>query len=639
MRAIARALLFVVLLVAVLQVRPRVALAAGDTTVTAAADSTKIGLGDRVHIHLRAMSSSAHFSDPQLTANAMSFDASAPSVMPTQSVNISNGVMTQRIGLDVDWTLQAKHIGSTTFTPRVKVDGKVVSANSITLTVVPPGQGQQTRPPSGGRMDPNDPLSIFRQFGMQMPNGFDPFSMQNGFDQPTAPMRPNVPLSPKLALPAPRGQGVFLHAVLDKTTAYVGEQVTYTVYLYSDPDMELGELTDPHDPPMPDFTRQQLTDPTKSSQKDAEFATVGDRIWVAVPQIKWALFPLRAGNLEIGAFRLSVVSSGGARKSLAAEPLAVHVEEPPLAGRPPGYVSGNVGQFALTADVSPREVEQGGAIAVDLTLSGNGNLPGTITAPPQKGVDWLAPEIRDDLAPTKSGGYGGSRRFTFIAHMNKAGDVDLGDIAIPFFDPDKKAYDVARAVLGTIHVKPNANAEVTAKSEEVLAGLPAARDGLANDAPRKHLADRPLFVLALLFSPLAFVVAAGGRAASRRWRSITIARKQSPESELARRIADAKSAGKGADAHAIDAATTKVLEQASIVRANVNVRALSIDDVEDALVLRGVARDVAHDTAEVLRECAESRFVPDAGSVESSRKRLDRALSLVGDLGKRKERE
>ena len=606
--------------------------------VKASADADRVAVGDHVKLHLRALTSTGSMpTEPQLTANGMNFDASAPSVMPTQSVTISNGVMSQKMGLNVDWTLLARKVGSVTFTPRVKIDGKVVQANSVTIRVVPQGQAPVPQQNLGG-LDPNDPFSsMLRQFGGPGFNPFPGFNQGNPFDQPTMPMQPAVPLSPKLALPAPRGNVAFLHAVLDKTSAVVGEQVTYSVYLYVDPDQREPDFNDVHEASAADFLKRNLLDDAQNNQP-VEYAQVGAKIWAAKRIREWALFPLRSGNLEIGSMRLAVVGTGGPGSARNTEPLAVHVEDAPLAGRPPGFVQGNVGDFKLEADVSPRQVEEGGAIAVDLTLSGTGNLPATITPPPQKGVDWLAPEIHEDVAPTKAGTVAGSRRFTFVAHMNKSGDVDLGEIAVPFYDADKKAYDVARVTLGVITVKPNAAAEATVKSEEVLAGLPAVREGLRHDPPERHLADRPIFWLALLFSPMSFVAAAGGRAASRRAKSVLHARRASPESELAKRTADAKAAGKSGDARALDAAIVKMLEQAAIVRAGVNVRALSIDEMEDALVVRGVTREVAHDVVDVLRGCEESRFLPDAGDFEVSKQRLARALAAAGDLGKRKER-
>ncbi len=172
-----------------------------------------------------------------------------------------------------------------------------------------------------------------------------------------------------------------------------------------------------------------------------------------------------------------------------------------------------------------------------------------------------------------------------------------------------------------------------------MAGLPPLRDGLANAPPKKHLTDHPaLLLFALAFSPLAFVFAAGGKNLGSRLRARAQTRHVSPEAILVKRTNEAKSAGKNGDARALDAAVVKMVEQATIVRADVNVRALSIDEIEDALVVRGIGRDVAHDLVELLRGCEESRFVPEAGSIDASRDRLARALAAIDDLGKRKEK-
>ncbi len=73
--------------------------------------------------------------------------------------------------------------------------------------------------------------------------------------------------------------------------------------------------------------------------------------------------------------------------------------EPPLRGRPPGYATGDVGRFAVSADVTPRDVEQGGSIAVHIQVSGRGNLPTTIVPPARAGVEWLSPELHEELGP------------------------------------------------------------------------------------------------------------------------------------------------------------------------------------------------------------------------------------------------
>ncbi len=610
--------------------------APGDVKLTA--DATTIGLNERVHLRLVARSSGALPTSPQLSTNSTILDVSPATTMPSQSISIINGSMSASTVLNVDWTLLGKQLGSATFTARINVNGTVVKSNAVTITVVPAGQA----PPRTARPQPTDPFG--GMFGGQSPfagQPFDPFGMLNGQGLPddpqTMPVQPAVPLEPKLAMSAPRGPVAFVHAIADKTSAVVGEQVTFSVYIYVDPDQREPDFNDWHEATATDFLKQNLIDDTKDNQP-VQYAMVGGKIWVAKLVRKWALFPVKTGLLEIGPMRLAVVGSRVGNASRQTESLAVKVDEPPMTGRPPGYVSGSVGHFNVVANVTPREIEQGGGIAVDVDVTGTGNLPTNLTPPPQEGVDWLVPEVRDDLAP-KNGVFGGSRNFSFIAHMNKAGTIDLGEITIPFFDPDTKTYGVARAALGTIDVKSNgnvANAQAQAQEDQPLSGLPALKETLAREAPRRHLADRPIFWAFLVFCPFSFVLVAGGRSAARRIRGALEFRRASPESLLSKRIADAKNAGKANDARALDAAIAKMIEQATIVRAGVNVRALTIDETEDHLAVRGVKRETAVEIADLLRACDEARFLPEEGNIEKSRERLASALATIDDLGKQK---
>ncbi|MEO7113568.1 MAG: BatD family protein [Polyangiaceae bacterium] len=601
--------------------------------VRAAADATKVGMGERVQIHLTAKSSGNIPTEPQLSSNSLIFEASAPNAMPSQSISIVNGQMTASTVLSVDWTLLAKQLGTATFTLRVKINGTLVKSNPVTITVVPAGKAPPRQPTR-----PTDPFG--GMFGGQNPfagQPFDPFSMLNGQALPndlqTMPLQPAVPLDPKLALNAPRGAVAFLHAISDKVNAVVGEQVTYSVYLYVDPDQREPDFNDVHESSASDFLKQNLIDDSKDSQP-VQYASVGGKIWGAKLIRKWALFPLKTGLLEIGSMRLAVVGGRGGNAARTSDTVVVKVDEPPITGRPPGYVSGSVGLFTAVANVTPRDVERGGGISVDLSISGTGNIPTNVTPPPQEGVDWLVPEVRDAVSG-QSGVFGGSRNFSFIVHMNKAGAIDLGEIAIPYFDPAAKTYGVARAPLGVVNVKGNGKPDVAdAHDEQPLQGLPALKDTLAREAPHKHLADRPGFWALLVLCPFSFVIVAGGRSASRRLRDGLAFRRASPESLLSKRIADAKNAGKLSDARVLDAAIAKMIEQATIVRAGVNVRALTIDEAEDHLAVRGVKRETAVEIADLLRACDEARFLPDEGNIEISRERLASALATIDDLRK-----
>ena len=86
-------------------------------------------------------------------------------------------------------------------------------------------------------------------------------------------------------------------------------------------------------------------------------------------------------------------------------------------------------------------------------LKGVGNVPSHITPPEQNGIEWLEPSIRGEVEP-KGTSVGGERTFRWTVRVDKVGEVDLGELSLPYFDPTTDRYEIARAVLGKLTVTP-----------------------------------------------------------------------------------------------------------------------------------------------------------------------------------------
>lgn len=597
-----------------------VARAQGTPQLQLQVDVDTVGVGDVVHVQLGAQSSDAAPSDPRL-ALPPGLVQRGQSTSPTQThINI-NGTQIDRFGLTVDWTLQTQRVGVFTIGPAsVAVGGNRVSVRGVTVHVVPTGQAPprqpspQQAPASPFTFSPFDPWKgLIQGFGQNFP--------QPDIAPPQS--APPVTTDPKLSLDAPRAAYYFLHATVDKTSAVVGEQVTYSVYEYID----LGAQTaieiddsDVHDAAVADYVKRPLLREDQDALL-AGYASIAGRPWVVKLVRRWALFPLHAGDLAIGPMSVMLARPRSAVGQRTTEPLTVHVTEPPAAGRPPGYALGDVGHFSLTAQVAPKDVEQGGAVGVHVELSGTGNVPSTIATPAREGVEWLAPEVHEQLGAIGHESFGGKRSFDYVVRVRRAGDIALGELSLPFWDPDAKKYDVARASLGMVHVKPVANAPAASAGapEETLPGLPAPVDTMEGEPTRRaHLGDAPLFwLLGVGAWPVAFGLAVGataaGRRASRAWR----ARKASPVAELKERLAAADAASEGSDARRVDAAVARALEAAAMAHAGVNVRGAIGDEVADRLARAGVAQGAASRIAGLLRECEMARFSPEGADVVS----------------------
>jgi hypothetical protein len=601
-------------------------------------DADTVGVGDVVHVQLGAQSSDAPPSDPRLTLPA-GLAVRGQSTSPTQThINI-NGVQSDRYGLTVDWTVQTQRVGVFTIGPAsIAIGGSRFSVRGATLHVVPAGQAPPRQQPA--------------QQGQPSPFTFSPFDPWKGLlqgfgqgfpQQPDLQAPPSTPLTtdPKLSLDAPRAAFYFLHATVDKTSAVVGEQVTFSVYEYIDlgaqTSIEVDE-SDVHDATAADFVKHPLLREDQDALL-AGYASVGGRTWVVKLVRRWALFPLHAGDLPIGPMSVMLARPRAAVGQRTTEALTVHVTEPPAAGRPPGYALGDVGHFSLTAQVTPRDVDQGGAVGVHVELSGTGNVPSTIATPAREGIEWLAPEVHEQLGSIGHESFGGKRSFDYVVRVRLPGDVSLGELSLPFWDPDAKRYDVARASLGVVHAKAVANAPAASADapEETLPGLPAPMDAMEGEPSRRaHMDDVPIFwLLGIGAWPAAFGVAVGATAAGRRVARSLRSRKASPAAELKERLAAADAASEGTDARRVDAAVARALEAAALAHAGVNVRGALGGEVADRLARAGVAQDAATRIAELLRECEMARFSPDGADVASARDRWVRARGAIRDLERR----
>lgn len=598
-----------------------------ETTVRATVDAPVVEVGQDVHVTLRADSDEGEPRSAELGPHA-GFTARGPSVGRSQSVTIVNGRRSDKIGLTATWSLRAERTGTFVVGPSsVATDTGRKHAATLSVRVVPRGQAPARPAPLP---DPNDPFAPFGGFPFGRPTGpgTDPF---RGFfdDAPDDDLPDSAPA--ELRLPHARAQGAFLHARVDRPRAVIGEQVTYSVFLYTDRSAPEAELSDVHEADAPDFLKRSLlTD--ESTLVPVGHVRIDGRTWDVKLVRKSALFPLKTGALAVRPMRLSVSRRRGAQGQRESETLTVDVQEPPLDGRPPTYVVGDVGTFQLRADVAPRDVEQGGSIGVDLELGGTGNLPEKLPVPTRPGVVWLEPELRSSVGPDGRGRYGGTRRFRYVVRLERAGTIDLGEVALAYYDPQKRAYATTRAALGTVKVTPReggAPGGAAAPDDAALANLPSARPALAGaPAPKRALLDRAPFRAALFALPAFAAAIVAGAEVRRRLRA------RAPR-EKVRRASDALDAARAlvtADAVGALREVGRALEAGVRERTDVALRGLSADERVPALAARGVPGEVARDVDDVLAAVEAARFSPappTAAAVAELIARADRALAAL----------
>jgi hypothetical protein len=571
--------------------------------ISASADAEQVEVGEPFSISLTvtAPAGSPEATDPRL-AVPPGMTQSGPSISTQMQVNFGTGGWSRRSGITATWRVVAGREGTFTIEgPTVAWNGQRLRSNALRVTVIPAGSGRSRRGVAPQSQNPFDP------FGMlpRLPNLFDSPPLA----EPTLPEASN----PDLQLDAPLDQTVFLRAIASPKAAVVGEQITLSVYVY-----DRGgaiEITDPHEPSAPDFLRRDLISPT--SQPDAELVTIAGTPWRVRLLFQSALFPLRAGDLELGPARATIGIGGRAkgRAGVAREsrPMVVRVTEPPLPGRPAGYEIGDVGVFTMSAAVDPRTTEVGGAVAVTVTVAGTGNVPRSVRVPQKTSIEWLDPQTRESFDADR-GKIHGSRTFSYVVRPKSAGEIDLGEVTLPFWNSDKKSYETARVRLGKIVVAPGAATTAAAEPRapnDPWNAIGAVRPSLGNfPRPRPRLTDRPVYWLALLAAPLAVISGSLAGRAARIVRARLAARKKSPAKGVEQALDQARAAMKRNDAGAVTSALDRALHVAIEAATGVRARGILIEDLPAALEAAGLSKDLSIEVAGVLSAVELSRFTP-----------------------------
>jgi BatD DUF11 like domain len=241
---------------------------------------------------------------------------------------------------------------------------------------------------------------------------------------------------------------LFLRAVAEPQRPYVGQQVLYTVFLYTQAAISAVNPSD-----VPDFRGFWAIDiPQPEREVRPDMVTEEGERYGRVALLQKALFPIQPGRLEIPEFvvdlgvRVSDPGMFGLLTSIEevrrrSAPVVVEVQALPPA--PPGF-QGAVGRLEVDARLEPRELEAGQAATLTLSLSGQGHLtgladpvlpalPGLRTYPPEK-------EGREEVVGTL---VRGRRSWRYVLVPERGGTFELPGIEIPHFDPAAAAYRVA----------------------------------------------------------------------------------------------------------------------------------------------------------------------------------------------------
>lgn len=430
-----------------------------------------------------------------------------------------------------------------------------------------------------------------------------------------------LPQTPGGRAPTTAQGPVFLWATVDKEKVYVGEQVSYALDVYERRSFLGIHLRKP--PSFADFFTEELP------EGEPVVKRVGTTDYRVRPGLRRALFPQRAGTLEIGAAELSV----GGRQRILSPALTVEVLPLPGQGRPAGFSPNNVGRFTIAAEVDRTTLAANQPATLRVTIAGEGNVkfvdPGPW--PTIDGVRRYDPKVETQLR--KGTMLGGERRYEFLLIPERSGELIIPAHELVFFDPAAERYEVVRTEPIVLNVEGPSG---PAKPEPAPPPEPEGErlsplvlgDALPRHAPRERWLTPSRWLYGMLAVPVLAAAGFGGAAVWRRFGADEQSRARARRRQRQRALIDA--AERAIDSgHGFHGTLGKLLQEIAVERAGAAGVGLPRPELLRLLGQQGVPPADVERLRDLLDRCDAARFGAQ-GDIRSDRQTLlEEVLDLV----------
>ena len=235
-------------------------------------------------------------------------------------------------------------------------------------------------------------------------------------------------------------------------TAVVGQQLIYRVRILRSEGVESIDWVD--QPVFPGFRSVWLPGLPEEAVSGKEAPAVFAR------EESRAVFPMRTGLLEIPAARLRCVQAGSAsghtsERIVEVPALSLRVKPPPQRGAPIGF-SGVVGMVRVSTHAEPAALRLGETLRVSVHVRGPANL-WNVDPPFAGGAAFGGAEVfarRPSLDYELGGRLQVRRLLRFVVVPIMVVSLVIPEVAIPFYDPDRGRYDVARSPEIRLEIQP-----------------------------------------------------------------------------------------------------------------------------------------------------------------------------------------
>lgn len=304
-------------------------------------------------------------------------------------------------------------------------------------------------------------------------------------------------LTVRAEAPAAADAAELAEITVPKTALYVGESIPVELRLL------VGEQTRINLEKLPVLEGAGVTMQPFGRPREERTRRGGRDYRVIV--FRTLLSPGKAGKITLGPsvidFTASVPRARGARsgdpfeefllnpgglfeamqeRSVTAPAVELDVKPLPQAGRPRDF-SGAVGQFAFSAEGSPREVKIGDPLTMKLRVSGKGSFDRASAPVLAEPAGWRAYPPKEEFKAEDALGYSGVKSFE-VAVVPEAKKTGMPEFQFSYFDPEAGKYVTLRSEAAPLVVTGDAPAPATPAPPRPEGAKPAATPAPAKAA-------------------------------------------------------------------------------------------------------------------------------------------------------------
>ncbi len=437
------------------------------------------------------------------------------------------------------------------------------------------------------------------------------------------------------------GNEVFLEAMPNKRTAYLGEQIMLTYKIYYN--LPISNLSISKAPSYSGFWTKDVTDNNGVLQQSSTVKN-GQEYHVATIQ-EIVLIPQKAGSLTIDPLDITCVaqirterqrqqgydpfenffgdimgsSYTNVKKDMKSQPIDIVVKPLPVADKPASF-KGAVGQFTFTSRIDKTEMKSNDAFTITYTVSGKGNIDLLDIPRPVFPPDF---EVYDPKITTnsKNNSYGisGTKTAEYVVIPRVSGDFPISPMEFSYFDPTKGKYTTLMSDGYELHVERSANEGNTGI---IYAGGQEAIKVVGNDISHiKTNADLRKNGILLFASPLYFiliavmiVIFAAAMVLHKRINKFNqnqvLVRNRKATKIAKKRLKNAYNYLKIKDQNHFYEELSQALWGYISDKLNISRSQLSMDTVREMMTGKNVPEDIVNQFIDLLNSCEFARFAP-----------------------------